>query len=164
MEVNIANNSIDISDFVYKFKAHMQFGIGIIPHIVLNGDIKTILSFFKPIMPLFQEVNNGYMIKMLSETIILEIQQLLLRLGIVPKEVGPIHIIISEKDYNALNDLINGKGGVYGEPVKLTIANRHTIGMREFVKLDNAISINGVLAEELEVAKHDRGRVQKETA
>ena len=164
IEPNVANNSIDISDFMHYLKAQYSFGLGVVPSLVLRGDIATILSFLKPWIPLFQETGNGYLLRVLSETLVLEIVQLMVRIGIVPKEVGAVHLIISTKDFEALKKLTEGKGNIYGEPVKLKVEKKFNIGIREFTDIENVIAINGISVESLEVKNHDRKGIQKKIA
>jgi len=63
---NESNNSIDITDLIHEMRAKYNFSLGTVPLLVLVGDMSSILQFISPFYPLFNEVNRGYELKLVT--------------------------------------------------------------------------------------------------
>lgn len=73
--------------------------------------------------------------------------------------------MVSQKDFETLKRLAEGKTLIYGKPTSLRIDKKYNIGFREFVSVKDVLAVNGVSVESLKGGgKHDRERVQKEVA
>jgi hypothetical protein len=122
-------------------------------NIVFKGDFASILEFMKAIYPVFKEMNKGYQLKLNYTDIANDIMQLFIRIGIVP-QISESIIFLSRKQYKLLEELINGirilnnEYEAYG-----TITKKYSIGLREFVNLEehNIIAIDGISAREVVV-------------
>ncbi len=147
------NSSIDVSDLIYNLKANTDFNIGIIPEQVLMGDMKTVVSFIAQLVPLFREMNRGYMIRLISENYFTAVLHILMRLGIIPTRIEQQELMISRSDYRVLLDMITDKFVPLYKPVELKIVSKTGIGIRNFVKVENAIAVDGVARESFEVVK-----------
>jgi len=159
---NESNNSIDVTDLVHEMRAKYDFSLGTVPLLVLMGDMSTILQFISPFYPLFNEVNRGYELKLVTEAFTCEFVNLLFRIGIVPYKIDNTKIVLTHKDYNVLGDLIDGIVMPYGRQIELSVIGKYDVGIRMFIKLDNAIAIDGISVKDLEVYAHAARRIQAE--
>ena len=160
---NESNNSIDITELMHEMRAKYSFSLGIIPQLVLVGDMSTILEFISPFYPLFNEVNRGWELKLVTDTFTAEFVNLLFRIGIVPYNMDNTKIVLSHKDYKVLGDLLDGVEMPYGKQIELSVASKFDIGIRTFIKINNAIAIDGISVNRLEVHRHEARRIQAKT-
>lgn len=145
-----SNTSIDISDFYYNFKAHTQLSLGKVPDVVLLGDMATTVAFFGPFLPLFQEVNKGYMLRLLSDTLFDAVLNMLIRIGIVPIEVNINMLILSRKDFETLQRMASGQNVPVYKPVELEIIAKDIVGIKPFVNVSGIKAVNGITIESME--------------